>query len=111
MFYDQMKRIKKGKTILKVFGVGDQEDPVHIANVVLESQLYTSAAGDTRLQFRHERVHRDYKYYIGKDLTGIIEDPVFEQPSFKSGTHWIFDTPESAWPQDNDEEAKEMYTE
>jgi len=44
-------------------------------------------------------------------LTGIIEDPVFEQPSFKSGTHWIFDTPESAWPQDNDEEAKEMYTE
>ena len=61
MFYDQLKRIKKGKTILKVFAKRAQVNPddgelVHIANVVLASELYTGVGGDARLQFQHVKV-------------------------------------------------------
>lgn len=55
MFYDQLKRIQAGETILEVYAKTAPEslggELVKIADLVLLSNLFTSKFGDERLHF------------------------------------------------------------
>jgi len=55
MFYDQLKRLEQGSTILEAWGLTAPHalggEWVHMANINLMTPLYTSNFGDTRLFF------------------------------------------------------------
>ena len=55
MFYDQLKRIQAGETILEVYAKTAPDslggELVKIADIVLKTNLYTSKFGDERLHF------------------------------------------------------------
>jgi len=55
MFYDQLKRIQAGQTILEVHALTAPPalggELVKIADLVLKTNLYTSKFGDERLHF------------------------------------------------------------
>lgn len=67
MFYDQLKTIKAGETILEVYALTAPPaldgQLVKIADIVLSTDLYTSRFGDERLHFQHVRVWNDYAYW------------------------------------------------
>ena len=112
MFLEQLKRVKVGETIVEVFARSEPESIggglVHIANVVLLSDLFTSLQGDARLHFQHRRVHEDFKFWP-KNVRNAISDPRLERRvDFKTTTYWK--EAAEAWPQNDDEKAKEMYT-
>ena len=83
MFYDQLKTIPVGATILEVWAitapVADQFDTerVKIADVKLLSPLITSTFADTRLFFQHKRVQRDRKYWT-RAMRKFNEDQFFD---------------------------------
>ena len=108
MFWDQLKRIKKGEKILKVQAYADPEklgnDMQHIADIVLLTDLHTSIEGDARLHFQHRQVSRDRKYWSGA-AHRLNEDPFFAR---NEKTTFGNEVPEGFWP-DNDEDAYEVY--
>ena len=63
-WYDQLKTIKSGESVLEVFAMTAPPalngELVKIADIVLETDLYTSVFGDERLHFQHVRVMNDY---------------------------------------------------
>jgi len=67
MFYNQLKTITEGQTILEVYAMTAPPDAdgelVKIADIVLLSDLYTSRFGDERLHFQHVRVWNDYRFW------------------------------------------------
>ena len=89
MFYEQLKNtISAGDTLLEVFAMTAPPDLdgelVKIAEIVLESDLYTSRFGDERLHFQHVRVWNDYRFWPHEWMLAT-EDVHIEQ------------TPENTW--------------
>jgi hypothetical protein len=69
MFYDQLKTIPVGATILEVWGITAplsdefESEKIKIADVKLLSPLITSTFADTRLYFQHKRITYDRKFW------------------------------------------------
>jgi len=105
MFYDQLKRLEEGSTLYEVWGLTAPHvlggEWVHMANINLETPLYTSNFGDTRLFFQHTRHGSDRRFWP-KEWRDLQEDAFFERAVFNGDQ--IPDT----WPTDP-QEAETLY--
>ena len=81
-WYEDIKSsIDQGEVLYEVFAYRPattvaSEEEIKIANVRLNSLLFTSNWGDEHLYFRHHRIGRDRGYWP-KDLKELDEDPFF----------------------------------
>lgn len=75
----------------------------HIADIVLDTDLVTSMFGDKRLFFQHDKQWQDFPYWKNFS-TSIAIDP-------KNKDIPVHEWDVSAWPNTDDEAAKEMFME
>ena len=110
MFFDQLKRIKKGEVLFTVFGwtapneEGFDGRRVKIAEVKLKTDLYTSEFGDERLFFKHTDIRNDMVEHWSADWFLLREDKYQKRTEKSTWGNTVPDT----WPS-TDEEAQEMY--
>lgn len=106
---DQLRdNIKDGDTIMEAWAwTGPPDLPgsehVHIANIVLKTDLYTSVFGDNRLFFQHRRAHRDYRRW-----PAAWDDHKHDWFEKNEDTIWGKEVPQGVWPT-NDEDAENFY--
>ena len=109
MFYDQLKTITEGQTVLEVYAVTAPPDLdgelVKIADIVLMTDFYTSRFGDERLHFQHVRVWNDYRFwpYQWRSQSGDVHIDQTEENT------WGRTVP-AVWPE-NEEDAQAFYLE
>jgi len=108
-WYEEIQsKLGAGETIYEVFAYQpshDEEPEIEekIADIVLQTDLYTSKWADEDLYFRHRHVHLDRKYWT-RGLKRLNEDPRFDKKEVFWGNK-VSDY----WPTDNVEQAKETY--
>lgn len=104
--------LKAGEVIYEVYAYMPGYDGLEtiddkIADIVLDSDLYTSQWADNFLYFKHEQVHLDRKYWpmgLKRDLRrNGFDDLRFDRNSFRWGN-----TVPDFWPSDP-MQAKEVY--
>jgi hypothetical protein len=82
MFYDQLKRIPQGSTIMSVEALTAPVSLggtwVKMADIKLKTPLYTSQFADTRLFFKHHEITTDRNLWQRTWLQ-LREDPEFDQ--------------------------------
>ena len=79
---------------------------VKIADIVLRTQLLTSAWGDANLYFRHRGVFNDYKFWprLWRQEHADVHFRKTEE------SIWGFEVPQGVWPE-TDDEAEAFYIE
>ena len=82
MFYDQLKRIPQGSTIMSVEALTAPVllggTWVKMADIILKTALFTSTFADTRLFFRHNEIRTDLNLWP-RQWANLKEDPEFDQ--------------------------------
>ena len=106
-----MKDFKVGDTIFDVWALVAPETyfgfHIKIAEIKLQTELYASKQGDNRLFFRHERIQKDMKYWhwcwqnLKEDISFDDKDP---------NMIWGSEVPADYWPMEDQEAAKDLYT-
>jgi hypothetical protein len=111
MYYDQLKRIEQGSTILEAWGLTAPEsldgEWIKIADINLITPLYTSVFGDERLFFQHVDTTNDRDLWPNA-WVGLNEDPKFNQNDADNVWGNEVPTGEFGWPEDA-EEAEARY--
>ena len=109
MFYDQLKTIRAGETILEVYAMTAPPaldgQLVKIADLVLSTDLQTSRFGDERLHFQHVRVWNDYAYWPREWRTNHDDVHINQTPESTWGR-----TLPGVWPE-REEDAEAFYLE
>ena len=102
--------VAEGDTIFEVYAYSPEDGEVHVANVVMESELHTSEFGDKRLYFRHRNpIPNDFPYWAeDKRRAWRKIENVGRLDQKKAVNIWGLEVPDT-WPTDSDEAAKEFY--
>ena len=102
--------VDEGDTIFEVHAYSPEDGEVHVANLVMVSELHTSEFGDTRLYFRHTKTPGNDKPYWPDDKRRAWW--LIEKESKLDNTDptnlWGDQVPDT-YPTDSDEAAKEFY--
>ncbi len=82
MFYDQLKRIPQGSTIMSVEALTAPVSLggtwVKMADIKLKTPLFTSQFADTRMFFKHHEIRTDLSLWP-RSWVNLREDPEFDQ--------------------------------
>jgi hypothetical protein len=99
-------QLKAGDTVYEVYGLTAPEAlggvEVKIADVKMQTDLYTSELGDEHLYFRHRPLHKDIGKY--KERSWKVHENNTNRFERNEDTVWQDeDFPEDVWPEDNED--------